>query len=153
MRSTTRIMRRQQRMSAVRARSESSNRSKLQKTPVIAPGNWPCVLTSERGAPMTRRNPLTAIRLLAVIIAAYTVALSFAQKANVPIRQDVVALLQPKVIEVLFLMNADRNGKISKKDFMNRMEAVFDRLDKDRHGELDPRQFRQSVRVRSATGR
>ena len=102
---------------------------------------------------MTRRNPLTAIRLLAVIIAAYTVALSFAQKANVPIRQDVVALLQPKVIEVLFLMDADRNGKISKKDFMNRMEAVFDRLDKDRHGELDPRQFRQSVRVRSATGR
>ena len=30
-------------------------------------------------------------------------------------------------------------------------EAVFDRLDKDRHGELNPRQFRQSVR--GATGR
>jgi hypothetical protein len=38
---------------------------------------------------MTLRNPLTAIRLLAVIIAAYAVAASFAQKANVPIHQDV----------------------------------------------------------------
>jgi hypothetical protein len=41
---------------------------------------------------MTLRNLLTAIRLLAVIIAVYAVAASFAQKANVPIHQDVVAL-------------------------------------------------------------
>jgi Ca2+-binding EF-hand superfamily protein len=50
-------------------------------------------------------------------------------------------------------MDTDRNGKISKKDFMNLTEAVFDRLDKDKKGELDPRQFRQAVRVRSVTGR
>ena len=31
---------------------------------------------------------------------------------------------------MLPLMDTDRNGKISKKDFMNLMEAVFDRLDK-----------------------
>ena len=41
---------------------------------------------------MTRRNPLTAIRWLAVIIAACAVASSTAQKANVPMHQDVVAL-------------------------------------------------------------
>jgi hypothetical protein len=102
---------------------------------------------------MTQRNLLTAIRLLAVIIATYAVAPSSAQKANVPIQQDVVALAQPKVMEVLPLMDTDRNGKISKKDFMNLMDAVFDRLDKDKKGELDPRQFRQSVSVRGATGR
>jgi EF hand domain-containing protein len=102
---------------------------------------------------MTPRNLQTAIRLLVVIIATYAVASSFAQKANVPIHQDVVALAQPKLIEVLLLMDTDRNGKISKRDFMNLMEAVFDRLDRDKHGELDPGQFRQSVRVRSATGR
>jgi hypothetical protein len=102
---------------------------------------------------MTQRNLLTAIRLLAVIIATYVVAPSFAQKADVPIQHDVVALAQPKVIEVLLLMDTDRYGKISKKDFMNLMEAVFDRLDKDKMGELDPRQFRQSVSVRGATGR
>jgi Ca2+-binding EF-hand superfamily protein len=59
----------------------------------------------------------------------------------------------PKVIEVFLLMAADRNGRISKGDFMNLTEAVFDRLDKDKKGEIDPRQFRQSVRVRGATGR
>src|SRR5580693_10123664 len=102
---------------------------------------------------MTQRNLLTAIRWLAVIIATYGVAPSSAQKANVPIHQDIVALAQPKVIEVLLLMDTDRNGKISKKDFMNLMEAVFDRLDKDKKGEVDPRQFRQAVCVRGATGR
>jgi hypothetical protein len=37
---------------------------------------------------MRQRNLLTAIRLLAAIIAAYVVAPSFAQKAKVPIQQD-----------------------------------------------------------------
>ena len=102
---------------------------------------------------MTRRNPLTAIRWLAVIIAACAVASSTAQKANVPIHQDVVALAQPKVTEVLLVMDTDRNGTISKKDFMNLTEVVFDRLDKDKKGELEPRQFWQSVRLRGAIGR
>ena len=78
---------------------------------------------------------------------------SSAQKVNVPIQQDVVALAQPKVMEVLPLMDTDRNGKISKKQLMNLMEAVFDRLDKDKKGELDPRQFRQSDSIRGAPGR
>jgi hypothetical protein len=69
------------------------------------------------------------------------VAPSFAQKANVPIKQDVVALAQPRVIEGLLLMDTERNGKISEKDFMNLTEAVFDRLDKDKKEELDPGQF------------
>ena len=102
---------------------------------------------------MTARSLQTAIRLLAVMIAAYAIAASFAQKANVPIHQDVVALAEPQVIEVLLLIDPDRDGKISKKDLMSLTEAVFDRLDKDKKGELDPGQFRQSVRVRSPTGR
>src|SRR5580704_7001743 len=142
------------RMSAIRVHSESSNPSRLRRTRAIAPGRWPCVLTSRQGElAMTRQHLPTAIRWLAVIIATYAVAPSSAQKANVPIHQDVVALAQPKVTEVLLVMDADKNGKISKKDFMNLMEAVFDRLDKGKTGELDPTQFRQSVRVRAATRR
>jgi hypothetical protein len=63
---------------------------------------------------MTTRNLQTAIRLLAVIIATYAVAPLFAQKANVPIHQDVVAFAQPKVMEASLLMDIDTNGKISK---------------------------------------
>jgi hypothetical protein len=35
---------------------------------------------------------------------------------------------------------------------MEFMEAEFDRLDQDKKGELDPRQFRQSVSVRALPG-
>jgi len=35
-------------------------------------------------------------------------------------------------MEVLPLMDTDRSGKISMKDFMNLMEGVFDRLDEDK---------------------
>jgi hypothetical protein len=63
---------------------------------------------------MTTRNLQTAIRLLAVMIATYALAPSFAQEANIAIHQDVVAFAQPKVIEASLLMDTDRNGKISK---------------------------------------
>jgi hypothetical protein len=38
---------------------------------------------------------------------------------------------------LLFIMDKDKNGKVSKQEFMNFMEAEFDRLDKDKSGELD----------------
>jgi len=41
-------------------------------------------------------------------------------------------------IALLRLMDTDKNGKVSKKEFMDFMEAEFDRLDKDKNGELDP---------------
>jgi len=50
---------------------------------------------------------------------------------------------------LLLLMDKDQNGKVSKQEFMNFMEAEFDRLDKDKNGELDVRELTQS-RVRSS---
>jgi hypothetical protein len=68
---------------------------------------------------MRQRNLLTAIRLLAVIIATYAVAPSLAQKANVPIKQDFVALAQPKVIEVLPLISDGYRQE--RQDFQERL--------------------------------
>lgn len=51
--------------------------------------------------------------------------------------------------KLLLLMDTDQNGKVSKQEFMNFMEAEFDRLDKDKNGELDVRELTQS-RVRSS---
>jgi Ca2+-binding EF-hand superfamily protein len=45
-------------------------------------------------------------------------------------------------------MDTDKNGKISKKEFMDFMAAEFDRLDKDKSGELDPKELTQS-RIRA----
>ena len=104
---------------------------------------------------MTRRNLLITGLLLALMAAdGALVGTASAQKAAVPRQPDTVALAEDKVIEVVLLMDKDKNGKISKQKFMHLMEAEFDRLDKDKTGELDPGELRRSVAVsRGATGR
>jgi hypothetical protein len=59
----------------------------------------------------------------------------------VPQPQRTVALLMEEVKQLLVLMDSNRNGKISKKEFMSFMEAQFDRLDADKKGELDAKQL------------
>jgi Ca2+-binding EF-hand superfamily protein len=41
-------------------------------------------------------------------------------------------------------MDTDKNGKISRQEYMSFMSAEFDRLDKDKSGELDVRELAQS---------
>jgi hypothetical protein len=48
------------------------------------------------------------------------------------------------VKQLLLLMDTDKNGKISKKEFMDFMSAEFDRLDKDKSGQLDVKELQQS---------
>ena len=49
-------------------------------------------------------------------------------------------------------MDTDKNGKISKKEWMTFMEAEFDRLDTDKSGELDVKELTQSqLRPRHAS--
>jgi hypothetical protein len=50
-----------------------------------------------------------------------------AQKAVVPKPQDKLALGEPEVMQLLLLMDTDKNGKISKQEWMRFMEAEFDR--------------------------
>src|SRR5271156_6396535 len=59
----------------------------------------------------------------------------------VPTPQRTVALLVEEVKQLLVLMDSNQNGKISKKEFMSRMEAEFDRLDASKSGELDVTQL------------
>lgn len=59
-------------------------------------------------------------------------------------KPDTVALGEDEVKQLLLLMDTDKNGKISKKEFMSFMEAEFNRLDKDKSGELDPKELTES---------
>ena len=43
--------------------------------------------------------------------------------------------------ELLQLMDRDQNGRVSKQEFMQFMEAEFDRLDVDHNGELTVREL------------
>jgi hypothetical protein len=67
-----------------------------------------------------------------------------AQKASTPKSQDKVALGEEDVKRLLLLMDTDKNGKISKQEFMTFMETEFKRLDKNKDGELDVKELTQS---------
>jgi hypothetical protein len=49
------------------------------------------------------------------------------------------------VKELLALMDTEKNGKISKQEWMKFMEAEFDRLDAGKKGEIDPKGLLQST--------
>jgi Ca2+-binding EF-hand superfamily protein len=79
--------------------------------------------------------------------------LVLAQKLGASAEQDKFALANKDVKELLLLMDIDKNGKVSKREWMNFMEAEFTRLDKDGNGELDLNELRQSgVSVRHSKG-
>jgi Ca2+-binding EF-hand superfamily protein len=46
--------------------------------------------------------------------------------------------------QLLLLMDKDKNGKVSKQEFMGFMEAEFARLDVNHDGELDVKELTQS---------
>src|SRR5580658_6615789 len=79
-------------------------------------------------------------------------AFVIAQKATPDTKkQNAVALGEDDVKQLLALMDTDKNGKISKQEYMKFMEAEFDRLDKDKSGELDAKELTQS-QVRASRG-
>lgn len=94
------------------------------------------------------------IPLIAVFIAGavFEVGSAYAQKTTPDTKkQNAVALGEDEVKQMLALMDTDKNGKISKAEFMKFMEAEFDRLDKDKSGELDAKELTQSL-VRPSRG-
>ncbi len=86
---------------------------------------------------------------------AFEVGTAFAQVRTPDNRKtDTVALGADEVKQLLALMDTDKNGKISKAEFMKFMEEEFERLDKDKSGELDPKELTQSqVRPSRAVGK
>jgi Ca2+-binding EF-hand superfamily protein len=89
---------------------------------------------------MTRRSLLIA--LIGATGAAAGIAIAQQRATTNP--QDKLALADVDVKELLLLMDADHNGKISKQEWMSFMEAEFNKLDKDGNGELDPKELLHS---------
>jgi Ca2+-binding EF-hand superfamily protein len=58
-------------------------------------------------------------------------------KAPVPKPQNKMAIAENEFKQLLLLMDANKNGKISKQEYMKFMEAEFDWFDKNHNGELD----------------
>jgi Ca2+-binding EF-hand superfamily protein len=89
--------------------------------------------------------------IVALIVAAFAaVGVGLAQKQPVaPKPPEKATLVDENVKEMLLLMDTDKSGKISKNEWMKFMSAEFDRLDKDKSGELDPKELgRASISFR-----
>lgn len=85
---------------------------------------------------------VAATLLLSLVLAGTAIA----QKTDksIPKQQRTIALGEDEVKQLLLLMDTDKSGKISRQEFMNFMAAEFDRLDKDKSGELDVKELAQS---------
>jgi len=90
---------------------------------------------------MTRRSLLVALMSTTGVLAGTAIA----QKPPAPKPLDKFAVANEDVKELLLLMDTDKSGRISKREWMNFMEAEFNRLDKDGNGELDPKELLQSM--------
>ncbi|HMD50096.1 MAG TPA: hypothetical protein VKG79_13400 [Bryobacteraceae bacterium] len=87
-----------------------------------------------------KRKPKAFARLAGASLCALIIIVetgAFAQKASVPKPIPSARLNQEQVRQLLVLMDIDKNGKISKQEWMRFMEAEFDRLDLDHSGDLD----------------
>jgi hypothetical protein len=95
---------------------------------------------------MLRRTKRTWIIVaITVLIAAGTMLVNAAaQKASVPKPQDKLALGEEEVRRLLLLMDSDKKGMVSKQEYMKFMEAEFERLDKNKQGELNAKELAQS---------
>jgi len=95
---------------------------------------------------MQRRiGGIRIVAMITVLVAAGTVLCNaIAQKMPVPRPQDDLALGDVQVRQLLLLMHTDKNGMVSRQEYMKFMEAEFDRLDKEKKGELDARKLAQS---------
>jgi hypothetical protein len=95
---------------------------------------------------MSRQINLSGIAVAAasLLVIAAMLGTAIAQKTAPPKANDKLALGAEEVKQLLLLMDTDKNGKISKQEFMSFMEKEFDRLDTDKNGELDPKELTRS---------
>ena|SRR5271165_4006282 len=68
-------------------------------------------------------------------------------------REKRLAAGEREAKKMLLLMDKDNNGKVSKQEFMNFMQAEFDRLDVNKDGQLDVNELTHSRVIIRSRGR
>ena len=90
---------------------------------------------------MNRRAILRGAAGLAAV--SFGGEIAFGGQTDAPDQKKVAAGENPSK-QLLLLMDTDKNGKISKDEYMKFMAAEFDRLDTDKSGELDVKELQLS---------
>jgi 5S rRNA maturation endonuclease (ribonuclease M5) len=87
---------------------------------------------------------LATLAITALLAAGPIVTRAWARGDNTQPAASPLLLGEQEVKQLILLLDEDRNGRISKKEFMKFMDAEFDRLDKDKSGELDVQELKNS---------
>jgi Ca2+-binding EF-hand superfamily protein len=82
---------------------------------------------------------------IALLSGATFIGTALAQKQATPKQPTKDSVAEENVKHLLLLMDTDKNGKISKQEWMKFMEAQFDTLDKDKKGQLDREELLRST--------
>ena len=90
---------------------------------------------------MGRGNKLITTVLLIALL--FTAGAFVGDKAAAPERQSEKTLTSDQVKLIFLLMDTDRDGKISRREWTSFMGSVFDRLDATKTGELTPKDLSQ----------
>jgi hypothetical protein len=92
-----------------------------------------------------RRNFVWFLGVIVVLVATLTLlGNAAAQKASVPKLQDKLTMGEDDVKHLLLLMETDKKGMVSKREYMRYMEAEFERLDQNKSGQLNVKELTQS---------
>lgn len=86
---------------------------------------------------------LTTLAVTAMLGTGIAVGTAVAREDVIP-PADPVILGEQDAARLVLLMDTNKNGKVSKDEYMRFMAAEFNRLDKDKSGELDVQELRQS---------
>jgi len=91
-----------------------------------------------------RNSKLFVSFSLAAMLLITAVGTAAAQRQSTPRTATGRALAEEDVKQLLLLIDTDKNGRISRQEYMQFMQAEFSRLDVDKNGELDPKELTKS---------
>jgi len=97
---------------------------------------------------MVSRRRIISAGGITVLAAMQSAVAQETSKQDEAKKEKNLAIGETEAKRMLLLMDADKNGKVSKQEFMRFMEAEFDRLDVNKDGELDVKELtRTRVRI------
>jgi len=87
---------------------------------------------------------LLTFSVAVLLVAGGSVWTAFARQDYRDVSQTFNAIRERDARQLLQMMDTDKDGKVSKQEFMQFMEDEFNRLDKDMDGELDMNELKVS---------
>jgi EF-hand domain pair len=120
-------------------------------TAVLLPSRVSQTFNNSRRHFMRKAQKYLVIGVVTSMVFSYGAWRSHVRAASeTPPPRDKIALGEDDVKALLGLMDQDKNGKVSQKEFMKFMKAEFERLDKDHSGELDVKEL-TAAQIKSST--